>query len=349
MGQADLARERAGAAADQPGRRDRVVRRPERPLRRQPAAACSPATLWIRVTSSASARSSGGRIEGRRRASIVLPTPGGPLSSRLWPPAAAIVQRAERARVAADVGEVHRRRASGPAGAPAPAARASASPHPTAAPRPRPGRGAEDLQAVDERRLGRVLARDDEPGQAGPRGALGDRQHAAAPAGPRRRARARRRRRCRSRASAGSRPAAASTPQAMARSKPGPALRRAAGARLTVRRFSGNSKPEFSTAARTRSRASRTARSASPTIVKLGRPARRSTSTVTRRGSSPSIAKVVTRASMAGDARAPARAGSPRRSCRHRPAGARHRAVAERRQGCAESARSARPAARVGA
>ena len=35
------------------------------------------------------ARSSGGRIEGRRRPSIVLPVPGGPASSRLWPPAAA--------------------------------------------------------------------------------------------------------------------------------------------------------------------------------------------------------------------------------------------------------------------
>ena len=33
---------------------------------------------------------SGGRIPGRRRASIVLPDPGGPTKSRLWPPAAAI-------------------------------------------------------------------------------------------------------------------------------------------------------------------------------------------------------------------------------------------------------------------
>ena len=53
------------------------------------SAASSPATEWIRVTSSASSSASGGRIPGRRRASIVFPVPGGPARSRLWPPAAA--------------------------------------------------------------------------------------------------------------------------------------------------------------------------------------------------------------------------------------------------------------------
>jgi hypothetical protein len=48
-------------------------------------------TLWMRVTSIASVRVSGGRIEGSRCASIVLPVPGGPLSRVLWAPAAAIV------------------------------------------------------------------------------------------------------------------------------------------------------------------------------------------------------------------------------------------------------------------
>ena len=62
------------------------------------------------MTSSASARVSGGRIDGSRRASIVLPTPGGPESRRLWPPAAAIGQRADDVDVAADVGEVGVRR-----------------------------------------------------------------------------------------------------------------------------------------------------------------------------------------------------------------------------------------------
>ncbi len=44
----------------------------------------------MRVTSTASAWLSGGRIEAIRRASIVLPVPGGPLSSTLCAPAAAI-------------------------------------------------------------------------------------------------------------------------------------------------------------------------------------------------------------------------------------------------------------------
>ena len=42
-----------------------------------------PQTEWILVTSSASCRSSGGRIPGSRRASMVLPVPGGPISRRL--------------------------------------------------------------------------------------------------------------------------------------------------------------------------------------------------------------------------------------------------------------------------
>jgi hypothetical protein len=41
------------------------------------------------VTSSASASVIWGRIEGKARASIVLPLPGGPLSSTLWKPVAA--------------------------------------------------------------------------------------------------------------------------------------------------------------------------------------------------------------------------------------------------------------------
>ena len=41
------------------------------------------------LTSSISEGSSGGRIEGSRRASIDLPAPGGPIIRRLCPPAAA--------------------------------------------------------------------------------------------------------------------------------------------------------------------------------------------------------------------------------------------------------------------
>ena len=48
-----------------------------------PPPACNPATLWMRVTSIASARVIGGRIDGSRLASIVFPAPGGPLIRRL--------------------------------------------------------------------------------------------------------------------------------------------------------------------------------------------------------------------------------------------------------------------------
>ena len=79
VGEARLAGRRDRAAADEAGRGDRVVRRAERPrLRSRPRRRAAPAMLWIRVTSSASARVSGGRIDGSRRASIVLPVPGGP-------------------------------------------------------------------------------------------------------------------------------------------------------------------------------------------------------------------------------------------------------------------------------
>src|SRR4051812_44235588 len=59
-------------------------------------------------------------------------------------------------------------------------------------------------------------------------------------------------------------------------------------------RFCGNSKPLLVMAARTRSRASRTALSARPTTVNEGRPRRMSHSTATRRVSTPSMAKLVT-------------------------------------------------------
>src|SRR4051794_6949224 len=65
-------------------------------------------------------------------------------------------------------------------------------------------------------------------------------------------------------------------------------------------RLAGNAKPELTSAAWTRSRASRTALSASPTTAKPGRPSRMSASTHTRRASTPSSAKVTTRAITTG-------------------------------------------------
>ena len=55
-----------------------------------------PAALCMRVTSSASSKVMSGSIVGMQRAMSVLPEPGGPTMSTLWPPAAAI----SRARLA---------------------------------------------------------------------------------------------------------------------------------------------------------------------------------------------------------------------------------------------------------
>jgi hypothetical protein len=49
-----------------------------------------PATLWIFVMSKLSARVKSGIMVGKHRASMVFPLPGGPISNKLWPPAAEI-------------------------------------------------------------------------------------------------------------------------------------------------------------------------------------------------------------------------------------------------------------------
>ena len=91
MGEAHLAGTRAHTAADHGRRRGAVMRRAKRRRREQgPLGASSPATEWMRVTSSASSRVSAGSSDGSRRASIVLPVPGGPARRTLCSPAAAI-------------------------------------------------------------------------------------------------------------------------------------------------------------------------------------------------------------------------------------------------------------------
>ena len=57
---------------------------------RSPVGGTVPATEWMRVVSSASSKRMSGRIVGMQRAISVLPEPGGPIISTLWPPAAAI-------------------------------------------------------------------------------------------------------------------------------------------------------------------------------------------------------------------------------------------------------------------
>ena len=76
-------------------------------------------------------------------------------------------------------------------------------------------------------------------------------------------------------------PPAASRPTRIGRSYRVPIFFTWAGARLTVMRLTGKEKPQFLMAERTRSRASFTAASGSPTTVKAGRPLDRSHSTDT--------------------------------------------------------------------
>ena len=138
-----------------------------------------PATLWMRVTAIASSRVSGGRIEIIRRASIVLPVPGGPGQQEVVPARGGDRQRADRPRVAADVGQVGlARRGRRPRGA------GGGSSGGGAAAQDRRDlaqvRHAGDLEPVDERRLARALARHDEAGDPGVPRAFGDAEHAAA-------------------------------------------------------------------------------------------------------------------------------------------------------------------------
>ena len=120
--------------------------------------------LWIAVTSSASSVESGGSRPGSRRASIVLPAPGGPIMRRLCPPADAIssARRAPacprtspRSSPTAELGKLARARGSGER-------IASVEGLEQLAKRP----GGVDLDPLDEGGLGRVGAGDDGPPDA---------------------------------------------------------------------------------------------------------------------------------------------------------------------------------------
>ena len=91
---------------------------------------------------------------------------------------------------------------------------------------------------------------------------------------------------------------ATSTATAIGRSYIGPALRTSAGARFTVTRCSGNLKPVLRMPARTRSRASCTAVSGSPTTLNAGSPLLVFTSTSTGMPSMPENAAEMTRAKL---------------------------------------------------
>ena len=227
----------------------------------------------MRSTSSASSRPRGGRIDGSRRAASVLPAPGGPTNSRLCPPAAAI--SSARRGTAGRAGRPGREARPGRRSIARPRCRAAAARSSRAEHRQLRAAPGESPAPAGERRL------------AGVRGRHRDRLEAALGPPPRR-----------SPAppatglidpSSASSPASASGSSRCRRElagggehrrgdrqvEPGAALRRSAGARFAVIRCCGNLNPELTSAARTRSRDSRTAASGSPTSEKPAAPARR--------------------------------------------------------------------------
>ena len=255
----------------------------------------SPQTEWMRVTSSASWRLSGGRIPGSRRASIVFPVPGGPWSSRLCEPAAAI-SSARRARScprtsarSAALGDSSSSSESGAKDG------ASISPrrYATASPRCWTGIGSTPASAASGADSAAQTTRS-RPAKRAPSATASvpatGRTRPSSPSSPTAAC-------CASR-SGGSWRVAARTAREIGRSKPEPSLRSAAGARFTViRRFSGHSSAADRTPLRTRCFASWHARSAMPTIANPGTPSCRCASTSTLRGSRPTSAWVTARAS----------------------------------------------------
>ena len=214
VGEARLARRRRRAAADQPGRRDRVVRRAERPLgaraRRRRAGRRRCGCASPRAPPS---RVSGGRIDGSRRASIVLPVPGGPDEQQVVPAGGRDLSARIGAGVAAHVAQVRRRRrrrrASARAARRRAAARLAAQDRRGARAGRPPAITASPSTSAASRR---AFARDDQA-RRGRRGARPPRRRALrGTAAARRRARARRRPRGVER-SGGTWPLAARTPQ----------------------------------------------------------------------------------------------------------------------------------------
>ena len=240
MRQRGLARPRARPAADDRRRRRAVMRRAERrprderPLRRRrgprPSGCGSP-------PAPRPARAAAGS-PGSRRASIVLPVPGGPASSRLCRPAAAI-SSARRARSWPRTSA--RSGSGGSAALPFAAAPSGSSRSPrryaTASARWRTRHGLD----AGERRLGRRLGRDRAAGRARRARALGDRERRRRPRRTRPSSASSPTAACSSSRSCGICRDAARIASAIGRSNAEPSLRSCAGARLTVIRLPGHS------------------------------------------------------------------------------------------------------------
>src|SRR6185437_14673895 len=247
------------------------------------------------LTSSASRGVRSGSSAGRRAASMDLPAPGGPTSSRLWPPAAAI----SSARRAVSMPFTSAR--SGPGGtSAAPAGSGGAS---TWVPRKWLMSDSRSVGASTSMRPANAASPTCAPGQISPRSradapiAAGSTpatgfsepssESSPSAANP-------------PTSSRGSTAIAASTQSAMGRSKWLPSFSRSAGARLISTRLGGRASPIAVSAARTRSRASPTALSGSPTTRKAGRPEEICTCTSTGIASIPEKAKDWIRAMVMG-------------------------------------------------
>ena len=267
-----------------------------------------PARLSTAADSSASSVVIGGRIPAKRCASIDLPVPGGPTSSSAVAAGRGDFERSPGGRLSLDFDEIGigRRR----------------QPHHRFVDRDllavllarfgtqvlhdlnqRPGRV--DRQATDQRRFVGALPRDDEAARR-PRPWSSASRHRpsrgrrAPDATPRTATVRRRTRTRRAHGSAADRSRRGSRARSAGRSVPTPSAGRR-GARLTVMRRIGKSNRLFCSAARTRSRASRTSVSGRPTSVNDGSPFARWTSTVTSGAAMPFNPRLRTTASVMGD------------------------------------------------
>ena len=231
-------------------------------------------------------------MPGRRRASIVLPDPGGPVMQQVVMTCSGDLERPPGPRLPAHISQVG-------TGALLPRGRLGngrrLGPATQDLDRVPEVAGGDDLDAAAQARLGGALRRDDQRLDISPACGLRHRQRAAH--GPQAPVEAELGRGCDAGHALDGRLARHGQDGKGDREiEPGPSLRSCAGARLTVRRVPGNRNSADVMPLRTRWRASWTARSARPTTTKLGTPSTRCASTSTRRAVIPMSQKVSARA-----------------------------------------------------
>lgn len=269
---------------------------------------------WTAVTSRDSSRVSGGMRVGMRSASMVLPAPGGPVHRTWWPPAAATSMASRAVCCPTMSARSWPRRPWAVLPSPVPRAASPVPPVSVVAGRASgswvsSGTGSSLSTAMSWRRL-RTPSTETPGTSAASAAALSGTTTWRQPASAAARTAGRMPRTGRTRPSSPSspimtmsvrargsrRPAAARTALATARSKPLPLLGTEAGLRPMVSFFCGHSAPEFTTAARTRSRLSLRLLSGRPTRVKAATPGSRSACTSMTTPSTPTRATEQARA-----------------------------------------------------